>query len=72
MDALRTYLQDNDLGLEDVATATRRSYSAVKKWGVTRPYPPSVLPVIELWTGGAVTGRMLRPDLFVLEAREAA
>lgn len=72
MDAFRKYLKDNDLTLQDAATALGWSLSSLKKWGKARLYPPKVLPAIEEWTKGKVQGRMLRPDLYAPARRSAA
>lgn len=72
MDAFRTYLRENGLELRDAAVGLSLSMSAVKKYGTVRPYPPKLLPAIEAFTGGKVTGPMLRPDLYERVQREAA
>lgn len=73
MDAFRSYLKRNRITLARAAKALGRSESALKKWGTDRPYPPEALPGIEIFTGGEVTGRILRPDLYMTTTgREAA
>ena len=67
MDAFRRYLHEHNLTLEEAGKRLNRSLSAVKKWGTARAYPPDVLPSIEAMTGGAVSGRQLRPDLYPQE-----